>query len=892
MPDLPRVEQSFTADVSDYVAKMQSMVDETEAFVREVDAAILKVGEFKAALDSLPDMKVVTIVTKYVTEGKPEDIAAATATLNEHVDVTGDASQSLRDMQAAADQAAAAVTEEAKAAAGASQDNGNMAAAVGRAAAAADDAGRRYSRYGLTVNTLADDVYNLDRNADGTIGTFGKTAVAADTVAGAFGKSVAGFTAFGIGWQGLHWILMGTTEVLATLIPATIALGAGLAAGAEGAQWIANKLQGVYTASEATSQMLGQTAGNALGLQSTLQKAQTAADPGVYELLGAALNGAKTQFFNFGAEGVSVIHMLDTFAAKIDVELAGGVGQKLHSMLGTGVTDLQAWGAVLGNIGHLIFNLASEMPGLAQVLIQVLSGFTGLLKVVSGAAPWLVTLSMGLEETWRWGGKVAEMAGVLVSALGGLGGKIANVAGSLALMGDTTKLTGIRAALLGVEDGAVAAAGGLETAAGVLAGPWGWVIAGAALGLGLLIDKMATAQTAAQAWAGSMESAINKATPAQGLSDILADLPKLHSAFNVATASAAKTAGQMTTTGVAFGKAGPGVFPGCPGCRDVHGCPEQARCSQAVDLLTMNTKIDGSYYSLNTAMALASAAGVTVGQMFNSQGQMTAVAKQQIANLVEGYKQMDQTGTTLSNDINAINEQMLMQQTKVQSLNQAWDGFISQMTSVSAGVAGLYNNLSQLGNLAPTVGSKISAFSGKTGQSIQQIAGDLKTFNASSAQTWSAWDSAIGQANTAIDGFRTAAAAGGLSNQQYTESVKGIVAQLLPYAQYSPTATSMASALAQEVGGPATTSFQTLSKWVGNTTTATKNLNSITQTATQYMSNLNSVAANLASTMNTAVANAISNGAVDIKGITDAAQKFTTSVHKPGVCLTPRPPGP
>ena len=706
-----------------------------------------------------------------------------------------------------------------------------------------------------------------------------KAAKSVDTVAGAFGKSVAGFTAFGIGWTGLHWILMGSIEAIATILPALIALGAGFAAGAEGATWIADKMEGVYTATEATSSMLGQTTGSALGLKSVLQQAQTAADPGVYELLGSVLEGAKTQFFNFGAEGVSVIHMLDAFAAKIDVELAGSVGGQLHKMLGTGVSDLQAWGAVLGNIGHLILNLSSEMPGLAEVLVHVLSAFTGFLNMLSGISPGLVTFGMGLEETWRWGGKVAQIAGVLVSSLGGLAGKIGDVAGSLALMGDTSKLAGLRAGLLGVETGAEEAAGGLESAAGVLAGPWGWVIAGAALGLGLLIDKMATAQTAAQAWAGSMESAINKAAPAQGLTDILVDLPKLSSAFNAATASAAKTAGQMNTTGVAFGKAGPGVSQAA---RDVgtYTDAQNKLIGQAVDLLTMNTKIDGSYYSLNTAMALASAAGLTVGQMFNSQGQMTAVAKQQIANLVEGYKQMDQSGTVLSNDINAINEQMLMQQTKVQALSQAWDGFISNMTSVSAGVAGLYNNLSQLGNLAPTVGSKISAFSGKTGQSIQQIAQDLHSFGASSAQTWAAWDSAVGQANTAIDGFRTAAAAGGLSAGQYTEAIKGIVAQLLPYAKESQTATSMASALAQEAGGPATTSFSSLSSWVGNTSTATKNLNSITQSATQYMSNLTKVAANLASTLDSAVTNAIAQGTINIKGITDSAQKFTAALQQ------------
>ena len=62
-------------------------------------------------------------------------------------------------------------------------------------------------------------------------------------------------------------------------------------------------------------------------------------------------------------------------------------------------------------------------------------------------------------------------------------------------------------------------------------------------------------------------------------------------------------------------------------------------------------------------MALASAAGGDRRADVQVNGQLTPVATQQIANLVEGYKQMDQTGTTLANDINAINEQTLMQQT-------------------------------------------------------------------------------------------------------------------------------------------------------------------------------------------------------------------------------------
>ena len=87
---------------------MQLMIDETERFVGEIDDAIAKIGEFKAALASIPDTKVVTIVTKYVSEGKPEDIQAATETLTEHVNVVEDVNGNLGDLNSKLAEATAA----------------------------------------------------------------------------------------------------------------------------------------------------------------------------------------------------------------------------------------------------------------------------------------------------------------------------------------------------------------------------------------------------------------------------------------------------------------------------------------------------------------------------------------------------------------------------------------------------------------------------------------------------------------------------------------------------------------------------------------------------------------------------------------------------------------
>src|SRR6185437_921117 len=92
--------------------------------------------------------------------------------------------------------------------------------------------------------TMRDSASGLDPLIENMLG-FAKAADDADaglqTVAGGAYAAVKGFQVFGIGLTGLHWILMGTFEALATLLPAMTALGAGALVDAEGATWIADK---------------------------------------------------------------------------------------------------------------------------------------------------------------------------------------------------------------------------------------------------------------------------------------------------------------------------------------------------------------------------------------------------------------------------------------------------------------------------------------------------------------------------------------------------------------------------------------------------------------------------------------------------------------------------
>ena len=61
------------------------------------------------------------------------------------------------------------------------------------------------------------------------------------------------------------------------------------------------------------------------------------------------------------------------------------------------------------------------MPGLAEVLLGAVAGFTKLLAIVTNPSPWnfngnLVTMLMGIEEAWRWGNLLAPALAKVATA--------------------------------------------------------------------------------------------------------------------------------------------------------------------------------------------------------------------------------------------------------------------------------------------------------------------------------------------------------------------------------------------------------------------------------------------------------------------------------------------
>jgi Transglycosylase SLT domain len=289
--------------------------------------------------------------------------------------------------------------------------------------------------------------------------------------------------------------------------------------------------------------------------------------------------------------------------------------------------------------------------------------------------------------------------------------------------------------------------------------------------------------------------------------------------------------------------------------------------------------------SFTTALGLATTAGVNLSKSQVGFGKNITQAGIQIESLVQGYGALTQSGTTLANSTNAVSIAAGIQGSKIDTVNQAWDSFISTSTGVTSAFSSLQDDMQQLSSVADPagLGKKIQAFSGTTVLSVGQVAKALQSFGGTSSQIWQSFDQSVTQANSFADSLRTGMVAGVVSSKDYTEGIAGVVQELLPYASKSSAALAEVDALAQEAGGPATTSLSSLKDWVDKNAVSSDKFNGMINKVTQGLSNVTTVAQTFASTLQTDVVNAIASAGVNTSNVTGLTQKFTESLMQNGL---------
>ena len=88
------------------------------------------------------------------------------------------------------------------------------------------------------------------------------------------------------------------------------------------------------------------------------------------------------------------------------------------------VQDLIEIGQVFGNLGHAILNFASDMPGLAEVLLRIADAASRVVLWISELPAPLITTFMVFEEFSRWGGLLVTILGRLGLATSEPGGQV------------------------------------------------------------------------------------------------------------------------------------------------------------------------------------------------------------------------------------------------------------------------------------------------------------------------------------------------------------------------------------------------------------------------------------------------------------------------------------
>lgn len=765
---------------------------------------------------------------------------------------------------------------------------------------------------------------------------------------------LASFGIMGIG-TAIHLVVMGIFEFLAVFIPAMYAAAAGAAVMMQGVQLVSHEVKGLYTATEALGPMFNTTAGDMVGLGHSLQTAQNAANPAVYTLFGEALLGVKAatdmvspSMSSFGTLGLNVAHMLDQFGAKLVLDIQDNM-PTIRQLVGAAAADLRTFGQILGNVGHALFNFAAAMPGLAVILLHIVNGITELIKWVSSLPAPLITVIMVIEEMYRWSGILVGVFGILgraIALVGTLGIPVflkigANIGAMAAnvLLGVKGMITnfvalGTTIGLFGPKVDAMASGvvGKLETVITKLQGPWGIAFGIAAVAVGVLIIAMMHVKTATQQWIDTSQKAVQAASNMQVLGVIAQQYAATNQKLAEATQhynqvvsqnpekiNAAKAAqdnlNQTQNTGVDRAKAAQqamlneqyAAMNGAQAYTSYRVSVAQAQApiqqltayqqqliGQNLNVVSGAALISKTYgVDFVTALGMATAAGVDLSKGITGQSKAAQQARIQIDALYLSYKQMDQTGTTLANTMNAVNIQAGLQASKVSQVNQAWDQFIQMSTSLTGSYTQLNLDLQQMGNVAQTTGGKIRAFTTNAATGVQlsvtQIAQALTSFSGSSAQVWQSFNQSVQQANTFMDSLRVAAAAGTVSQKQYGDAAKYVVAQLVPYASQSKAALAEVMAIAQESEGPAynasrglAENYKTLVNWTDQNKNSSKNFNSELTNLTIGISNVTTVARNFAGTLQSDVLNAVAAAGADTTKITQLTEAYTQSLRVNG----------
>lgn len=547
----------------------------------------------------------------------------------------------------------------------------------------------------------------------------------------------AATTGTGGGWriwgmrvgQALHWIVMGTLEIAATAIPALVAFGAAAAGMYPTIIRISDSQNNLLTASMGVRTALINSVGPLHNLAIGYGSLSQAMAPDAYIIFGSIINALSGHMQAFAGVAKAAGTVLANFASKLSGELSGQLGQQLSGFFANAVKFMIQWGQVLGNLGHTFVNVMSSMVGVSHFLLDVLDALSRAFLMLSSnpIGARLIGIAAAMSAVYRYGLLLTK----LWTFLGG-----PKLVAALAAVIST--LMGMVYAFMAADTAAEGFTAAMDTLWASL-GPVGWAI----LALGLAVG----------AWE------LFAHTGGDATDSLIAKIQKMPPSVENATKAIAELEGNLHSL------------------RDVQ-MQQNAAAQAAVDHL-------GRF---GTAMIRVQAvSGVTASDIGKTVAAIKSEANELI-NLDYGLGQAGMRTGQVGAGMNALEIQTALTDSKVQSLNQAIDAYITLLTGGTSAEAAFVTSMSNLTTGTNRI-TNILGSGGSVTLSVKQFAAALTHMNQTGAQAWTNFNNVLSTTMPqTLDWFRQAMVLGAATGSDVSHAALDMAKAMVPLAANSSTA--------------------------------------------------------------------------------------------------------
>lgn len=661
----------------------------------------------------------------------------------------------------------------------------------------------------MTAATLASrlDTAAMKEQADTAAATAAKLASIKVVTGGAgLGTTISLFG--GLGVAGImktvaawHLLTDAIIETAAVVIPATVATVAFAAAAAPAVQNVIRQFQNLNTVSGA----LGK---NIYPLTGGFDKLAAAAQPHVYQILGDALVVLQSRSGTLAKLVSGAGQAFDQLAARATSAL---VSSGASVFLKNAVSDLSQIGTVVGNIFGIVGNLLKAMPGYAERLLGLLQSVThgletftaspivqGVAKV--GLAFHGAALYMGLAGTAI--GKVVQ------SALVPLGAGLARAGGFLSRFGGFAEKAGTYLVGFGVQ---------AERAASL---PWGW-IAAAAIGIGILVDKMVTAKDAMQQWVAAQQAILDKTPAVRGYTLALQDQAAIAGKLKVAYQGLSPAAARAREETIGAGMAGAGAMAAARQQANDLGALKDAyrTVGTQVEAYRGNMKaLAGQFGGTAHAQFLMAQAGLTWNQVATKNKSQLASDILQMQAADSAFKAMGLGTGRAAAAMNALNisegtgnTRMAGYLAQMQKITQAQDTITTVVAGSEQAFVSLVQGLDQIRKDASAGGASLAGL----GKNSLTLRNDF-------------WNTVIPGMQKMIDTLNMQ----DISTGNLTKAIATQAKQVLGFTKNNEAARAMLVSLINNALGPGTVGLKNLDTWVRQNSTTMQGFSKIVDAAT------------------------------------------------------------